>query len=66
MEPTIFEIVSDFLLKWLPMVATFVGTFAIIATMTNNKSDDRIVKFLQDLINFFAANVGKAKNDPDV
>jgi hypothetical protein len=45
-------------------VTMFVGAFALVATLTPNTSDDRIVKFLLDLTNFFGANIGKASNDP--
>ena len=45
------------------IITSFVGTFALIATLTPNKSDDKIVAFLQQLVNFFGANFGKAKND---
>lgn len=40
-----------------------VGGFAVIASMTPNKSDDRIVQIILDCVNFLGANFGKAKND---
>ncbi len=43
-----------------------VGVFALIATVTPNTSDDAVVDFIYRIINLFAANVGKAKNDPEI
>lgn len=40
-----------------------VGAFAIVATMTPNKVDDRWVGFILDGINFLGANIGKARNE---
>ena len=47
----------------LSAVASIVGGFAIIASLTPNKSDDRIVQMILDVVNFLGANIGKAKND---
>tara|TARA_R110000751_G_scaffold135650_1_gene238568 strand:- start:279 stop:485 length:207 start_codon:yes stop_codon:yes gene_type:complete len=47
---------------WLAAATSVIGSAAIIATLTPNKSDDRIVQWLWDIINFVGANVGKAKN----
>ena len=41
-----------------------VGGFAMLATLTPNKSDDAIVQRVLDMINFLAANFGKSANDP--
>jgi len=62
MEDTIFQAFSDFLIKWLPIVTSFVGSFALIATMTPNQTDDKIVQGILRVVNFFGANVGKAAN----
>jgi hypothetical protein len=43
--------------------AGIVGGFAVIASMTPNKSDDRIVQMILDVVNFLGANFGKAKNN---
>ena len=49
---------------WLAAEPTsVVGSAAVIATLTPNKSDDRIVQWLLDIVNFIGANVGKAKNN---
>ena len=50
------------LLKYLPILTSAVGTFALIAAVTSNKTDDKIVNFLLKAINFLGANFGKAKN----
>ena len=50
----------------LALVTSVVGTFALLATMTPNKSDDRVVQMVLDVVNFVGANWGKAKNDPKV
>lgn len=56
------QMIFDMIGKWFPIVTGFIGTFALIATLTPNKADDKIVQFLLDLVNFFGANVGKAAN----
>ena len=43
--------------------ASIVGGFAVLASLTPNKSDDRIVQIILDIVNFLGANIGKAKND---
>ena len=50
----------------LKVATSFVGTFAIIATLTPNKNDDAIVAKALDFINFFGGNFGRSKNDPAV
>ena len=66
MESTILETISTFLSAWLPLVLQIVGAAALIATMTPNKVDDKIIQSIMDIVNFLAANFGKAKNDADV
>ena len=46
----------------LEAVLSFVGFFALIATMTKNKADDTVVEYLLKAINFFGANWGGASN----
>lgn len=48
---------------FIPLALQIIGAFAIIATMTPNKVDDRIIQILMDLVNFAGANWGKAKNN---
>ena len=49
-------------MQMLAAVGGIVGGFAVIASMTPNKSDDRIVQMILDMVNFIGANFGKAKN----
>lgn len=49
----------------IPVLVTVIGAAAIIATVTPNKSDDKIVQVILDIINFLGANLGKAKNKGD-
>lgn len=63
MEGTIFQTISNWITSWIPMVLQIVGAFAAVATLTPNKTDDKIVQFLLDLVNFLGGNLGKAKND---
>ena len=44
---------------------SIVGAFAIIATMTPNPQDDKMVSQLYKLINFLGANFGQSKNDKE-
>jgi len=55
--------VMDNYVSILSAVASIVGGFAVIASLTPNKSDDRIVQMILDVVNFLGANFGKAKND---
>ena len=48
---------------WLAAATSVVGSAAIVATLTPNKSDDKIVQKILSIINFIGANVGKAKNN---
>ena len=51
----------DTLVQGLLMV---VGGFALLATLTANKSDDKVVSWVLKAVNFLGANWGKSKNDP--
>lgn len=52
------------IIGWIPEALAVVGAFALIAVRTPNKTDDRIIQVILDVINFLGANFGKAKNDP--
>ena len=52
--------------KWLPVVFQVVGAFAMIAAMTANETDDKVVNAILKVINFLGMNIGTAKNDPNV
>jgi len=47
------------------IATSVVGAFAILATMTPNPNDDKIVSQLYKLINFLGANFGQSKNDKE-
>jgi hypothetical protein len=47
----------------IDLVISLVGAFAIIATMTPNKVDNKIADALLRVVNFLGANFGKAKNE---
>ena len=46
----------------LSIATSLVGAFAILATMTPNPADDKVVSHLYKLINFLGANFGKSQN----
>lgn len=54
-------ILNDFP-TYLEILTQAVGVFALVATLTPNKSDNAIVDFILRLINFGGANVGSSKN----
>ena len=54
--------VVNLIVSYIPIATTVVGVFALIATQTPNKTDDRIVQIILDVINFLGMNLGKAKN----
>ena len=43
-------------------VSSIVGGFSVLATMTPNSADNRVVDAVMRVINFIGANVGKPKN----
>jgi len=62
MEGTIFNVISDLVTTYLPVLVSLVGSFALIATLTPNKTDDKIIGWLLTVINFLGGNFGKAAN----
>ena len=61
--------VGDFLLsvqKWLPVLFQVIGTFSMIAALTANETDDKVVNWILRVINALGFNFGTAKNDPTV
>ena len=55
---------GGWLVSNIETVLSIVGFFALVATKTPNKADDKIVQLVLDGVNFLAGNVGKSKNDP--
>lgn len=52
--------------QYATVVAACVGAFAAIATVTPNKSDNKIADVLLKIVNTLGLNVGKASNDPRI
>jgi len=44
------------------VILEIIGVFALMATMTPNKADDKIIQVVLDAVNTFGLNVGRAKN----
>ena len=62
--PVISNVVGFLQTYWAPLTS-FIGSFALLATITANKTDDKIMNYVLKAINFLGANIGKAKNDPN-
>ena len=58
----IFTNLSTNLPQYLEVLTQVVGTFALVATLTPNNSDNAIADFLAKVVNFLAGNFGKSKN----
>ena len=58
----VISYVMENYMQMFTAVGGIVGGVAVIASMTPNKSDDRIVQTILDMVNFLGANFGKAKN----
>lgn len=51
--------------NWATIISaglSLVGFFSIVATMTPNTTDDKVVQYLLDIVNWLGANFGKATN----
>lgn len=69
--PTLLAIpiLGEFLVrfsKWLPVVFQVVGMFAMVASLTKNETDDKVIGYILKGINLLGFNIGAAKNDPAV
>lgn len=53
-------------LKWVDVGLKAIGGFAILATMTPNKSVNAIGDIIFKVINVFAMNFGKATNEEEI
>lgn len=59
------EIIQQIMDNWdsiLMAVGSIVGGFSVLATMTPNSADNKVVDMIMRMINLLGANVGKAKN----
>ena len=48
--------------EYIELALAIVGVASMIATMTPNKSDDKIVAWISKIVNLMAFNVGNARN----
>jgi len=53
----------ELIAKYFPVALAVIGAFSAIATLTPNKTDNKIAQVLLDVINFIGANFGKSKNE---
>ncbi len=58
--------VWNWLLAHWAEVLSVIGAFAVVAAWTPNRSDDRVVQVILDVVNFLGQNFGKSRNDPKV
>ena len=58
----LFTSLSGNLPQYVELLTQVVGTFALVATLTPNTSDNTIADFLAKAVNFLAGNFGKSKN----
>lgn len=56
------QVVFSFVLEHWDQLFEVIGVFAVIATMTRNTSDDKIVQWVLTAINALGANIGRASN----
>jgi hypothetical protein len=56
------EFVENNWVQILSSVTSIVGGFSVIASMTPNSADNRIVDMLMRVINVMGVNIGKSKN----
>jgi hypothetical protein len=71
LPPTVLAIpfLGDALMKvahWLPALFQLVGFFAMVASLTKNETDDKVIGWILKVINVVGFNVGAAKNDPGI
>jgi len=62
-EDDVMEWITNNWENIIGIATSVVGAFAILATMTPNPQDDKIVSQLYKLINFLGANFGQSKNE---
>jgi|TARA_B100001939_G_scaffold239845_1_gene207414 hypothetical protein len=59
------EFLTENVVALFDIVTRVVGIAAIIATLTPNESDNKIIGFISRVVNVLGANVGRATNDPN-
>lgn len=55
----------DYVLTAISLASYVVGAASVIAALTPNRVDNRIVAFLREVVDFLAVNVGNAKPKRD-
>jgi hypothetical protein len=50
------------IVKYIPVALAVVGAFSAIATLTPNKTDNKIAQILLNIINALGANFGNSTN----
>ncbi len=58
----LIQLVASWVWQNVALLLQVVGAFAILATRTPNKVDDKIMQVVMDVVNFAGMNTGKAKN----
>ena len=56
------QTVLGYVAEYWDVALAVIGAFALLATKTPNKVDDKIGQILLDVVNFLGANLGKAAN----
>jgi len=56
------QAVINFVLAHWDQLFEIIGVAAVVATMTPNKSDDKIVQWVLTAVNALGANIGRAAN----
>ena len=51
---------------YIPLVLQVVGFFSMLAALTKNETDDKVIGYILKGINMLGFNIGAAKNDPMV
>lgn len=46
----------DLILKYGTLISAFIGVFSVIAAMTPNKSDDKVIDFIIKVVNVLGLN----------
>ena len=56
------QTVFGFVVEHWDQLFEVIGAFAVISSLTPNKSDDKIVQWVLTAINALGANIGRAAN----
>ena len=56
------EFITERAPELLEAAMKIIGGFAVLATMTKNQTDNKVLNYMLRAINFFGANLGRARN----